>query len=168
MSLSMHAVCVPQALCTLDSITKIIDKAVAHCTDKKIDPAVLVNYRLAADMLPFSRQIQIMSDQVKGMAARLTGSEVPSFPDTETTMDDLKARIAKTRDFITSFKPEQFNGSESKPLTIKFGPNEMKFENGVDYIGRSVFPNFYFHAATAYDILRHAGVEIGKRDFLGW
>ena len=167
-ALSMHAICVPQALRTLDNVSKIIDKAIAHCTAKKIDPTVLVNYRLAADMLPFSRQIQIMCDQVKGMGARLAGVEVPSFPDTETTLDDLKARIAKTREFVAGFKPEKFGGSESRPLTIKFGPNEAKFEDGVDYVTRSFFPNFYFHAATAYDILRHCGVEIGKRDFLGW
>ncbi len=168
MALSMHAVAVPQVLRTLDNMTKIIDKALAHGTAKKIDPSVFFGYRLAVDMLPFSRQIQIMCDQVKGMAARLAGVEVPSFPDSEATMDDLKARIAKTRDYVASFKPEQFDGSESKPLSIKFGPNEAKFDDGVDYVTRSVFPNFYFHATTAYDILRHCGVEVGKRDFLGW
>jgi hypothetical protein len=167
MALSMHAVCVPPALRTLDSISKILDKAAAHCTARKIDPLVLVNYRLAADMFPLSRQIQIMCDQVKGMAARLAGNEPPKWDDNEVTIDDLKARLAKTRDFVAGFKPEQFAGSENKPITLRFGPNEMKFENGVDYVTRSVFPNFYFHATTAYDILRHAGVEVGKRDFLG-
>ena len=167
MAISMYEVCIPQTLAMLDNISVLIEKATAHCTAKKIDPTVLVNYRLAPDMLPFSRQIQIMSDQVKGMGARLAGVDVPSYADTETTMDDLKARIAKTKDFLQTLKPEQFAGSEDKQLTMKFGPREVSFQ-GLDYVRKSVFPNFYFHATAAYAILRHAGVEIGKRDFLGW
>jgi uncharacterized protein len=167
MPLSMYDVCVPQVVRTLDAISNIIDKAVAHCAARKVDPAVLVSFRLAADMHPFSRQIQIMTDQAKGCIARLTGSEIPGYADTETTMEELKARIAKTKAFAESFERGQFDGSEDRPLTVKFGPNEMKFPNGLDYVGRVFLPNFYFHATTAYDILRHTGVVLGKRDFLG-
>lgn len=166
MTLSMYEVCVPAVVHTLGAVSTIIDKAQAHCTAKKIDPAVLVNYRLAADMLPFSRQIQIMTDQAKGMGARLTGIDVPSYPDTETTLDELKARIAKTIDFLKGLKADQFKDAETRAISLKAGPNDLNFK-GVDYATHFVFPNFYFHATTAYDILRHAGVEIGKRDFLG-
>jgi hypothetical protein len=117
-------------------------------------------------MLPLSRQIQIMSDQAKGMGARLTGMELPSWPDNEATLDDLKARIAKTVDFLKGLKADAFKGAEAREITLKAGNNEFKFK-GLEYATNWVFPNFYFHATTAYDILRHAGVEIGKRDFLG-
>jgi uncharacterized protein len=166
MTLSLYDVCMPGLLRTLGAMSAVIDKAQAHCTAKKIDPAVIVNYRLAADMLPFSRQIQIMSDQAKGMGARLTGMEVPSWPDNETTLDDLKGRIAKTVDFLKALKTDSFKGAETRDITLKAGTNEFKFK-GLEYASNWVFPNFYFHATTAYDILRHAGVEIGKRDFLG-
>jgi hypothetical protein len=166
MTLSLYDVCVPGLLRTLNSISAIIDKAQAHCTAKKIDQSVIVNYRLAADMLPFSRQIQIMSDQAKGMGARLTGAELPSWPDSETTLDDLKARIAKTVDYVKGLKVDAFKGAETRDISLKAGNNEFKFK-GLEYATTWVFPNFYFHATTAYDILRHAGVEIGKRDFLG-
>ena len=166
MTLSLYDVCVPGLLRSLAAISAVLDKAQAHCTAKKIDPAVIVNYRLAADMLPLSRQIQIMSDQAKGMGARLTGVEVPSWPDNEASLDDLKARIAKTVDYLKGLKADAFKGAETRDITLKAGNNEFKFK-GLEYATNWVFPNFYFHATTAYDILRHAGVEIGKRDFLG-
>ena len=166
MTVSMYDVCVPGALQTLSAVSTIIDKAIAHCSARKIDPAVLAAYRLAPDMLPFPRQIHIMTDQAKGMAARLTGAELPSYPDTETSFEDLKARIAKTAGFIKNFKSDQFAGSETREIVLKLGGNETKFK-GMEYVNTFFFPNFYFHATTAYDILRHAGVEIGKRDFLG-
>src|SRR5689334_7108576 len=108
MTLSLYDVCVPGLLRTLGALSAVLDKAQAHCTAKKIDPAVIVNYRLAADMLPLSRQIQIMSDQAKGMGARLTGMDLPSWPDNETTIDDLKARLAKTADFLKGLKADAF------------------------------------------------------------
>jgi hypothetical protein len=166
MTLSMYEVCVPAVVHTLGAISTIIDKAQAHCTAKKIDPAVLVNYRLAADMLPFSRQIQIMTDQAKGMGARLAGIDVPSYADNETTLEELKARIAKTIGFLKGLKAEQLKDAESRTVNLKAGPNDLTFK-GMEYATHFVFPNFYFHATTAYDILRHAGIEIGKRDFLG-
>jgi hypothetical protein len=168
MSVSLYEMCFPHTIRTLGNLAAILDKADAHCAARKIDPAVLVNYRLAADMLPLCRQIQIMTDQVKGMGARLAGLEVPSYPDTETTFAELKARLTKTKAFLETIRPEQVEGAADRPIVLKFGPREVPFTNAVDYVTRSVFPNFYFHATTAYDILRHAGVEIGKKDFLGW
>lgn len=166
MSLSMYQAGVPVTIRYLNNLSTLIDKAKAHCEARKIDPAVLVNFRLTPDMFPFSRQVQIATDQVKGMAARLAGVDVPSYADTEATFDELKARIAKTVDFLKSFKPEQIDGSEGKEITLKAGANEFKFK-GDDYLVGFVLPNFYFHVTTAYAILRHCGVEIGKRDFLG-
>jgi hypothetical protein len=166
MSLSIYQATVPAVLHTLGALAKILDKAEAFCEARKIDPAVLVNYRLAPDMFPLSRQIQITTDQAKGLAARLTGSEIPSFADTETSFADLKARIAKTIDYVQSFSPEAFDGAEDRAITLKAGPTDLNF-TGRDYAFKWVFPNFYFHATTTYDILRHCGVEVGKRDFLG-
>jgi hypothetical protein len=147
-------------------MSKIIDKAAAQCEARKIDPAVLLNYRLAPDMFAFTRQIQIMTDGVKGMAARLTGSEIPSWPDTETSFDEVKARIAKAIDYLQSFNEAQFAGAEDREIVLKTGTGELKF-TGTSYVFGFVFPNFYFHATTAYNILRHNGIEVGKRDFLG-
>jgi hypothetical protein len=166
MSLSMYQTTVPYLVRSLGALSKILDKAAAHCETRKIDPSVVINYRLAPDMFAFARQIQIMTDQAKGLAARLTGSEIPAFPDTETSFDELKARIAKTVDYLQSFAADKFDGAEDRPITLKAGTNELNF-SGRDYAFGFVLPNFYFHAATAYDILRHCGVEVGKRDFLG-
>lgn len=166
MSLSLHRVAVPPTLQIFTSITAILDKAAAHCAARKIDPAVLINYRLAPDMFPLSRQVQIMTDQAKGMVARLAGAEIPSYPDTETSFDELKARIAKTVAFLQSFTPAQLDGAEDKTITLKVGGTEVSFK-GAQYVLGFVFPNIYFHATTTYAILRHCGVEIGKRDFLG-
>ena len=166
MSLTIYEASVPYLLRTLGALSKILDKAVAHCEARKIDPSVLVNYRLAADMFPLSRQIQITTDQAKGLGARLTGSEIPSYADTETTFDELKARLAKTVAYLQSFKPEQFAGAEDRQIILKAGETELKL-TGRDYVYGFVFPNFFFHAATTYNILRHAGVDVGKRDFLG-
>ena len=167
MSLTIYQATVPFMLRTLGAVSKILDKAAAHCEARKIDPSVLVNYRLAADMHPLVRQIQIMTDQAKGLGARLTGTEVPSFPDTEVTLDDLKARIAKTADFLQSFEESKFDGAEDRPVTLKLGAAGELNLTGKDYAFGFSFPNFYFHATTTYDILRHAGVELGKRDFMG-
>jgi hypothetical protein len=166
MSFSMYQAAVPPVLQILGSVSAILDKAAAHCAARKIDPAALLTFRLSPDMFPLSRQVQTMTDQAKGMAARLAGVDVPSWADTETSFDDLKARIAKAVAFVKSITPAQIDGSEDKPITIKAGGNELKF-TGRQYLTGFVFPNFYFHATTTYNILRHCGVELGKRDFLG-
>lgn len=166
MSLTIYQASVPALLHSLGAMSKIIDKAAVQCETRKIDPAVLLNYRLAPDMFAFTRQIQIMTDGVKGMAARLTGSEIPSWPDTETSFDEVKARIAKAIDYLHSFNEAQFAGAEDREIVLKTGQGELKF-TGTSYVFGFVFPNFYFHAATAYNILRHNGIEVGKRDFLG-
>jgi hypothetical protein len=166
MSLNMYQASVPALIRYLKNISNVLDKAAAYCAAKKIEPTVLTGYRLAADMFPLSRQVQIMSDGAKACGARLAGVDVPSFPDTETTIDELKARIAKTVSFLESLKQEQFNGAETRDIAFKAGPNEYKFK-GAEYLTTWVFPNFYFHATVTYAILRHVGVELGKRDYLG-
>jgi uncharacterized protein len=166
MSFSMYQAAVPPVVQILASISAILDKAAAHCAARKIDPAALITFRLFPDMFPLSRQVQIMTDQAKGMAARLAGVEVPSYADTETTFDELKARIARAAAFVKGFTPAQIDGSEDRPIVIKAGGNELNF-TGRQYLTGFVLPNFYFHAATTYDILRHCGVELGKRDFIG-
>ena len=166
MAYSMYQAGIPAVVRFLNNLSTLIDKAAAHCEARKIDPSVLVNFRLSPDMFPFARQIQIATDSAKGMAARLAGVEVPSYADTETTFDELKARIAKTVAFLQSFKPEQIDGTENKEITMKAGANDLKFK-GSDYLTGFVLPNFYFHVTTAYAILRHCGVDAGKRDYLG-
>jgi hypothetical protein len=149
-----------------NQLSAILDKAEAHAGNRKIDPEVLLNYRLAPDMLPLVRQIQIAADLAKGAAARLAGVEVPKHDDTEKSFADLKARLAKTVAFVQSFKPSDIDGSEDRDINLTLGENTMKFE-GKGYLVHFVMPNFYFHCTTAYDILRHCGVELGKRDFIG-
>jgi uncharacterized protein len=166
MTFAFHQAAVPPILQILGSLSAILDKAAQHCETHKIDPAVLLNYRLAPDMFPLTRQIQIMTDQAKGMAARLAGIEIPAYADNEASFADLKTRIAKTVDFIKSCKTADIDAGAARQVAFKAGPNDIKFV-GSDYLTKWVFPNFYFHATTAYDILRHCGVELGKRDFLG-
>jgi uncharacterized protein len=141
-------------------------KAEAHTTKRKIDPEVLLNYRLAADMLPFIRQVQIAADLAKGAAARLAGVEVPKHDDTEKTFADLQARLANTIAFVQSIRPNDVDGSEDREIRLTLGEHTMSFK-GQPYLVHFVMPNFYFHCTTAYDILRHCGVELGKRDFIG-
>lgn len=166
MTLNMHQASIPLMLQMFGSISAVLDKAAAYCEERKIDPSVLIGYRLAPDMIPLSGQIQIMTDQAKGCAARLAGIDIPSYADTEKTFDELKARIAKTVDFVKSVTAEQVNGSEDREIVLKLGGNELKLK-GSQYFFHFFLPNFYFHATTAYDILRHAGLQIGKRDFIG-
>lgn len=152
---------------TLTAMNKILDKLVAHAEAKKIDESVFVNLRLAPDMFPFSRQIQIMSDAAKGAAARLSGREVPSWPDDEKTIADLKARIAKTLAFIASIPPADFAGSDERVIKIKLGRNAPETEmSGKDLLAKVSLPNFYFHATATYALLRANGVDVGKNDFL--
>jgi uncharacterized protein len=166
MSLSMYQASIPAFVRILGNLSRILDKAKAHAEARKIDLSVFVNGRLAPDMFPLSRQIQIATDAVKGGGARLAGVEVPSYPDTETSFDELQARITKTADFLKGLKKEAFDGSEDREVVLKIRNEDLKFR-GSDYLFGFVIPNFYFHVTTTYDILRHNGVEIGKMDYLG-
>ncbi len=165
MSLSMYQASVPVLICGFHNLSAILDKAEKYAEAKKIDPAVLVNARLAPDMFPLSRQVQIASDIAKGVA-RLADTEVPSYQDTETTFAELKARIAKTVTFLQGISAKQIDGSKEKQIVLKIGQREMEFK-GQAYLLSFVLPNFYFHVSIAYAILRHNGLDIGKRDFLG-
>jgi len=166
MNLSMYQASAPRFASTLKNLAAILEKAKAHAEAKKIDELVLTSSRLYPDMFALARQVQVACDTAKGAMARLAGVEIPRHEDTEKTFDELKARIAKTVAFIESFKPAQVDGTEDKELTIKLGPREVNWK-GMQYLLGFALPNFYFHAATAYDILRHNGVELAKRDFIG-
>lgn len=166
MALSMYQASAPAFLQMLSSISAILDKAEAHAAERRIDPAVLLGWRLAPDMFALARQVQIATDHAKGCCARLAGVEVPKYPDDEATFADLRARIARTIDFVQSFEPSDIDGSEERDITITAGGRELRFR-GQQYLVSFVLPNFYFHVTTAYNILRHCGVPIGKRDFLG-
>ena len=166
MAISMYQASAPRFANMLKNLSAILEKAQAHAEAKKIDPAVLLESRLYPDMLPLVRQVQIASDNAKGAVARLAGVEVPKYEDTEETLADLRARLAKTVDFVESFKPAQIDGSEGNDIHLKLGPREVTWK-GMQYLLGFALPNFYFHVVTAYDILRHNGVEIGKRDFIG-
>ena len=151
---------------SLKSLSAILKKAEAYCEARKIDPNALLTARLYPDMLPLNRQVHIATDQAKGCGARLTGIAVPSYPDEEKTFAELQARIAKTLDFIGSLKREQFADAATRTVTIKIGGKDTEM-TGAAYMSSAVLPNFYFHMTTAYNILRHNGVELGKGDFLG-
>ena len=166
MSLNLYDVSVPVFIQMLNNLSTLIDKGAEHAAKKEFDPAVLVNARLAPDMFPLSRQVQIATDAAKGVAGRLTGGEIPKFDDVETTLPELKARIAKTVDYLSTVKREQFEGAETREVVIKTRTRELKFD-GQTYVLHYALANFYFHVVTAYDILRHNGVEIGKPDYLG-
>jgi hypothetical protein len=166
MSLTMYQASVPPFVHSLTALSAILDKAEAHAAARKIEPGVLLGMRLYPDMLSLTRQVQLASDFAKGGTGRLAGVELPKYPDTEASFAELKARIAKTIDFVKSLKPAQIDGSEGKEISIPIGGQPRAF-TGQSYLLDFALPNFYFHATTAYDILRHAGVEIGKRDFLG-
>jgi uncharacterized protein len=165
--MSFHDATVPAFLQILGSLSGILSKAEAHCKAKNIQPEVLLGARLYPDMLPFAKQIQLVCDFSGKSCARLTQSEVPTTPDTEKTFDELKARLAKTIDYVKAFKPAQFDGADSREVTFPVGPDKTLTLKGQQFLNNYAFPNFYFHAATAHGILRHNGVEIGKRDFLG-
>jgi hypothetical protein len=162
----MYRASVPAFLKMLNSLSAILDKAEAYAVERKIEPEVLLNWRLAPDMFPFTRQIQIAADFAKGTTARLAGAEVPKYADDETSFAQLKARIAKTVKFVEGFAPKDIDGSEGRDIALTVGGQEMHFK-GEPYLVHFALPNFYFHAATAYAILRRCGIEIGKRDFIG-
>ena len=151
---------------TLPNLNSILSKAESDAQERKIDPQVFLQARLAPDMLAFTRQIQIVTDTVKGAMARLAGVDVPSWEDNEKTFADLRARVDKAIDYVKSFKEAQFEGAETRQVELKF-PNATLTFKGKDYLLNFVLPNFYFHVTTAYAILRHNGVPLGKRDYLG-
>lgn len=165
--MSFHDAVVPAYLQMLNSLAGLLTKAEAHCAAKKIDPSVMLGSRLFPDMLPLSKQIQLASDFAAKGCARLTHSEVPSMPDTEKTFEELKQRLAKTIDYVKSYKPEQFEGADTKDVTFPAGPDRTMTLKGQQFFSAVSLPNFYFHATIAHGIMRHNGVEIGKRDFLG-
>ncbi len=157
---------IPPFTRSLTALKAILAKAEAHCEAKKIDPAALTTARLFPDMLPFVRQITIASDSAKGAAARLAGVEIPSFPDTETSFPELQARVQKTIDFLATFTPDSFRDAAGRTITLKVGGKDVSMPAAV-FLGSRAIPNFHFHMTTAYDILRHSGVELGKSDYLG-
>lgn len=166
MAISMYQASVPVFLKTLGNLAAILDKGAAFAAAKKIDPSVLLAYRLAPDMLNLTRQVQIAADHAKRAVARLAGIEAPVYEDNEASFAELKARIDKTSAFINTLKPGQIDGSEDRKIEVKVGGNDKTF-TGQTYLLHNALPNFFFHTTTAYAILRHCGVDIGKKDFIG-
>jgi hypothetical protein len=166
MIISMYQASVPRFVNILGNLSNILDKAQAHVDAKKLDTATLTNYRLFPDMLAMTTQVQIACDTAKGVVARLAGVEIPVFEDNEKTLADLKARIAKTVAYIQTVTPAQIDGTEDKEIVIKRGDKETRY-SGMQFLLGHAVPNFYFHVTTTYNILRHNGIEIGKRDYLG-
>ncbi len=166
MKISMYEASVPPFIHALENLASILEKAAAHCEAKKIDPAVLMNARLYPDMFPLVKQVQIAADAAKGGSGRLAQVEPPAYEDNEASFADLVLRLRKTVDFLKTLKPAQFDGAEDRTCTWKTRKGEKSMQ-GMPYLTSHVAPNLYFHVTTAYAILRHSGVEIGKRDFLG-
>ena len=166
MTISMYSASAPRFANTLKNLSAILDKAQAHCDAKKLDPKVFTGARLYPDMFPMARQVQAACDTAKGAVARLAGVAIPAHEDTEQTFEELKARIAKTIAFIQTVQPAQIDGSEEREVVLKMRSGEIKFK-GMQYLLGHALPNFYFHVTTAYDLLRHNGVEVGKRDYIG-
>ena len=166
MTISMYQATIPVCTRMLNNLAAILEKAAAHADARKIDPTVLINDRLYPDMLPMGRQIMIASDTAKGGAARLAGVEPPKYEDNEKTFPELIERLRKTIAYLNTFKPGQIDGSEKKMITLKVRDDTLTLE-GLTYLLNRVLPNLYFHVSIAYAILRHNGVDIGKKDFLG-
>jgi len=166
MPLSMHAASAPIFIQILNALSGLLDKAEAHARARKIEPKVLLEQRLFPDMFALVRQVQLASDFAKGACARLAGVEVPVYDDTEQSFPELKARIARTIEFVKSLRPADFEGSETRDVTIRIAGKPVTMK-GEPYLLHFAVPNFYFHATTAYAILRHAGIELGKLDFVG-
>jgi len=166
MSLSMYAASVPVFVRTLGNLSAILKKAEADATARGYDPTILVNARLAPDMLPLARQVQIASDSAKGCVARLAGIDAPVMADNETTIAELVERVAKTGAFLHTVQAAQIDGSEEREIALKMRGNEVKFQ-GQPFLLHFALANFFFHTTTAYAILRHNGVALGKSDFLG-
>jgi hypothetical protein len=166
MSVPIYDLSIPVLTLGLTNLSAVLDKGIAHAEARKFDSIVLAQSRMFPDMFPLSRQVQIASDTAKACVARLAGIEIPKFEDTEATMAELKARIAKTQAFIASVPASQLQNAETREIVLTFPTNTLKF-NGLTYVTKYVLPNFYFHCSMVYALLRHNGVDIGKRDFLG-
>jgi uncharacterized protein len=164
--MSLHAVAVPTFLQTLKGLSGVLTKAEAHCEAKKIPQEALLTARLFPDMFPLTRQVQSASDFAAKTCARLAGVEVPTYPDVEKSFAELKQRVATASNYVSGFTAKQFEGAETREIVVQAGQRTINF-NGNTLLAGFAFPNFFFHATTAYDILRHNGIEIGKRDFLG-
>jgi uncharacterized protein len=167
MSFSMSSSSVPAFDIGLSALSDVLDKAAAFAEAKKIDPSVLLQSRLYPDMFPLVRQVQTASDIAKNGLSRLAGVEFPSYEDNETTIKQLKDRMAKTAAYLKTIDPKKIDASSDREITFPLGPTNQGHMRGADYLNHFLLPNFHFHVATAYGILRHFGVEIGKRDFLG-
>ena len=167
MKISMYQASAPRFANALRNLSAILDKAQAHAEAKKLDPAVLGSLRLIADMFPFARQVQIACDTAKGAVARLAGAEIPKHEDTEQTVAELKARIAKTLDFIGSVPAAKIDGSEGREIQVPVGPGRTLPFTGEVFLKHFSLPNFFFHCTMTYALLRQGGVELGKMDYLG-
>jgi hypothetical protein len=163
---SMHALSVEVFANILDNLSRVLEKGAASAANRKFDPVVLLNARLAPDMLPLTRQVQIACDIAKNSVARLAAQQPPRFEDTETTIKQLRARLARGIDYMRSVPVSALEGAETRDIALPSGERTLQFK-GLDFMQRWAIPNVFFHVVTAYDILRHNGVEIGKRDFLG-
>ncbi len=166
MSISMYSASVPICTAMLTNLSHFIDKAQAFVESRKCEQTALTQYRLAPDMLPFSRQVLIACDAAKNGVARISGATAPKFEDTESTFAELKERIAKTIEFLKSVSPESMDGTEAREITFPVGREATRTLVGEDYLKHWMLPNLFFHVTTAYAILRHNGVELGKGDFL--
>jgi uncharacterized protein len=166
MTMSMFTISVPVFDRHLTQMGHYLGKGAAYATEKKLEDAVLTQMRIYPDMFPLARQVQIACDFAKGASARLAGVEIPKYEDTESTFAELQARCQKTRDFLKTLKAEQFTGSDSKKVSLTIRGNTVEIE-GLPYLTNLAMPNFYFHSTTAYNLLRHAGVPVGKSDFVG-
>jgi hypothetical protein len=161
----MSSAAIPSFEITLNAMSRLLDKAEAFCTGKNVDPATLLGSRLAPDMFTLTRQVQSACDQAKNGSARLSGIAPPKFEDNETTIPELKERIARTLAFLKTVDRKAIDASAERTIAIPLGPKKGEMK-GADYLNHFVLPNFYFHATAAYALLRHAGLEIGKQDFL--
>ncbi len=166
MTLSMYQAGIPPLTRTLDNLMRILEKGAAHAEAKKIEPTVLIGFRLYPDMFPLSKQVQIASDIARRGMARLAGVEAPAMEDTETTFPELINRLQKTISYLETLTPEQIDGTETKTIELPIREEIFTFD-GQSFLLYFILPNVYFHVTTAYDILRHCGVEIGKADYLG-
>lgn len=167
MTISLYTASVPVIKQMLLALAAVLKKAEAHATEKNIDPNAFLQARLFPDMFPLVRQVQIAVDFTKGIGARLAGVDIPSYPDTEVTFADLQALLVKVLAFIDTLTPEQFNGAENREIVLRPGTPKEKKLSGTAYLFNYGLPQFFFHVTTAYDILRHNGVDLGKRDYMG-
>lgn len=166
MKISMYAMSVEVMVPMLQNLSAILDKGLAHANTKGFDPAVLAGARLAPDMFPLVRQVQIAADMAKNGVARLAGQEPARFDDTETTLEQLKERIERTIGYIRNIEPQALEGSEDRDIKVPLRDRTIELK-GLAFLQRWVLPNFFFHVTTAYNLLRHNGADIGKRDYLG-